>query len=69
MKIIIVEVIRLYKAYISPIIRPNYRFYPSCSSYFCQAVEKKGLIKGIVMGFWRIIRCNQLSKGGYDPVI
>ncbi len=44
------------------------KFEPSCSEYTLQAIEEYGLIKGSVMGFNRIMRCNPFNKGGYDPV-
>lgn len=44
------------------------RFRPTCSEYMYSAVEKYGLLKGILMGLWRIMRCGPWSKGGYDPV-
>jgi len=44
------------------------RFTPTCSEYSYQAIEKYGVIKGAIMGFWRIMRCNPWSKGGHDPV-
>lgn len=44
------------------------RFKPTCSEYAYQAVEKYGIIKGGLMAFWRVLRCNPFNKGGYDPV-
>lgn len=44
------------------------RFYPSCSEYMIEAVQKKGVIKGFLLGCWRILRCNPFCSGGYDPV-
>lgn len=44
------------------------RYVPTCSQYTVEAIEKYGLIKGGGLGFWRILRCNPFSKGGYDPV-
>ncbi len=44
------------------------RFVPSCSEYAAQAIAKHGVFKGIVLGSWRILRCNPFCKGGYDPV-
>ena len=44
------------------------KFYPSCSEYTKQAIEKYGAIKGIFKGIKRILRCNPISKGGYDPL-
>jgi len=45
------------------------RFYPSCSQYSVEAVEKYGIIKGGLKAIWRIIRCNPWNKGGNDPLI
>lgn len=44
------------------------RFYPSCSQYSVEAIEKYGLIKGGLKASWRIMRCNPFNKGGYDPL-
>jgi hypothetical protein len=44
------------------------RFQPTCSEYAYQAIKKYGLLKGGLLGIWRILRCNPWSKGGYDPV-
>lgn len=62
--------IRLYQKFLSPenLGLKICRFEPSCSKYTYQAVEKYGVIKGGVMGLWRILRCNPFNKGGHDPV-
>ncbi len=60
--------IKGYKRFVSPMLPPSCRFTPSCSLYTLQAVEKYGLLKGILMGTWRILRCHPFSKGGFDPV-
>ena len=60
--------IRQYQRFISPLIGDVCRFTPSCSHYTYEAIEKYGLIKGCLMGAWRICRCNPFNKGGYDPV-
>lgn len=44
------------------------RFYPSCSEYTKQAIDKYGFLKGVRVGFLRIIRCHPFNPGGYDPV-
>lgn len=44
------------------------RFEPSCSNYTYQAVEKYGVLKGLILGFKRIVRCHPFSKGGFEPV-
>lgn len=63
-----IVLIRLYQTFISPLLPRTCRFYPSCSRYMIEALRKKGPIIGLYMGIWRIIRCNPLSEGGYDPV-
>jgi hypothetical protein len=47
---------------------PVCRFTPSCSEYTAQAIDKYGVIKGIALGCWRILRCNPFNEGGHDPV-
>ena len=46
----------------------NCKFYPTCSEYTKQAIEKYGALKGAILGIYRILRCNPFSKGGYDPL-
>lgn len=60
--------IRGYRRFISPLLPPSCRFSPSCSRYTLLAVQKHGVLRGGVMGAWRILRCNPFSKGGFDPV-
>lgn len=68
MKNIIISIIKFYQKYISPIKTTKCPYYPSCSEYGLQAVQKHGAFKGSLLALWRIIRCNPFSKGGYDPV-
>ena len=68
MKKIFIGIIRFYRKYISPLKAPSCRFYPTCSQYAIEAIEKKGVIKGSLLAIWRILRCNPFSRGGYDPV-
>ncbi|HHT92641.1 MAG TPA: membrane protein insertion efficiency factor YidD [Clostridia bacterium] len=68
MKRVLIWIIGIYKKYLSPLKRPCCRFYPTCSSYAIEAIEKHGAVKGLVMSIWRILRCNPFNKGGYDPV-
>lgn len=56
--------IRFYKRFISKYTPAVCRYYPSCSTYFMQAIEKHGVIKGTVLGVWRILRCNPFARGG-----
>lgn len=68
MKLIILSLIRLYQKMISPIKGPSCRFFPTCSNYTLQAVEKYGVFKGLGKGLWRILKCHPFHPGGYDPV-
>ncbi|WP_019414914.1 membrane protein insertion efficiency factor YidD [Paenisporosarcina sp. TG20] len=68
MKIIIIGVFRFYQKFISPLKPPSCRFYPTCSHYGVEAVEKHGALKGIYLAVKRILSCHPFNKGGYDPV-
>lgn len=68
MKKIFIGLIRIYQKYISPLKPPSCRFYPTCSSYGIEAVEKYGAIRGGFMTLKRISRCHPFNEGGYDPV-
>ncbi len=64
----LVAVIRLYKILLSPLLPPACRFYPSCSTYAIQALERYGLIKGLWLAGKRVLRCHPYHPGGFDPV-
>jgi len=68
LKWLVIGPVRLYQICISPLLPETCRFEPSCSRYFIEAVEKRGLIVGTLKGCWRVLRCNPFCKGGYDPV-
>ncbi|MBR3280998.1 MAG: membrane protein insertion efficiency factor YidD [Clostridia bacterium] len=68
MKRIFIFFIKLYKKFISPGLNSHCIYTPTCSEYAIDAINEYGAIKGSIMGFKRILRCNPLSKGGYDPV-
>jgi len=65
---LLVGMVRLYQRTISRVLPPSCRFVPSCSSYMIQAVERHGALRGVLLGAWRILRCNPFCRGGYDPV-
>ncbi|HEY0983394.1 membrane protein insertion efficiency factor YidD [Schlesneria sp.] len=65
--VVLIRVVRLYQRLISPLLGSNCRFYPSCSNYFIEAVEKYGPIVGAWKGIWRILRCHPFHPGGFDP--
>ena len=60
--------IRFYRRNVSPMHHPCCRFIPTCSQYALEAIEKYGAVKGGFLALRRILRCNPLCKGGYDPV-
>ncbi|QBP40591.1 membrane protein insertion efficiency factor YidD [Paenisporosarcina antarctica] len=68
MKIIVIGVFRFYQKFISPLTPPSCRFYPTCSHYGVEAVEKHGALKGSYLAGKRILRCHPFDEGGYDPV-
>jgi len=68
-RLAVLALIRLYQETISRGLPANTcRFYPSCSHYGYQAIYKYGALKGSIMAAWRVLRCNPLNDGGYDPV-
>lgn|SRR5690554_5675020 len=68
MKKVLVSGVKGYQKVISPLFPPSCRYYPTCSHYTVQALEKHGAVKGSVMGIARIMRCNPFVKGGVDKV-
>lgn len=64
---IVIALVRLYQLTLSPLIGRQCRFEPTCSNYMIGAVEKYGVLRGVPLGLWRILRCNPFCKGGYDP--
>jgi len=60
--------IRFYQRVISPLFPPHCRFYPTCSSYAVEAIQKHGPIRGLWLALVRILKCHPLHPGGYDPV-
>jgi hypothetical protein len=68
MKFLVLDILSLYKTFMSPFLPPACRFEPTCSEYARQAVEKHGALKGTWMGVKRILRCQPFCKGGHDPV-
>ena len=60
--------IRFYQIFISPLKPPTCRFYPTCSAYAIEAIQKKGPVKGTWLAIKRIAKCHPVHSGGYDPV-
>jgi putative membrane protein insertion efficiency factor len=68
MKLLLLALIRIYKYTISPLLGQRCRFFPSCSEYTAEAVEKYGALKGAGLGVKRLLRCHPWNPGGFDPV-
>jgi putative membrane protein insertion efficiency factor len=58
----------LYKKCLSPLLPPACRHYPTCSEYAFQAIKQRGIVSGMAMGTWRVLRCNPWGTSGFDPV-
>lgn len=65
----LIRLIRFYQRYLSPLKQmPSCRFVPTCSSYAIEAITQRGVAIGLAKATWRLLRCNPLFPGGYDPV-
>ena len=60
--------IRIYQKLVSPLFGTRCKYYPSCSEYAAQAIMKFGILRGLVLAGWRVLRCNPWTHGGVDPV-
>jgi putative membrane protein insertion efficiency factor len=58
----------IYRRLISPALPRRCKYEPTCSRYAVQAVEEYGILRGLVLALWRLLRCNPWSHGGYDPI-
>ena len=68
MRRLLMALIRGYQLAISPWLGRNCRFYPSCSQYTLEAIERHGAVKGLWLGMRRVLRCHPFHPGGHDPV-
>ena len=68
MKPLLLVLIRFYRYAISPLLGQRCRFFPSCSAYPAEAIEKYGVLKGTRLGLRRLSRCHPWNPGGFDPV-
>ena len=65
---VLIALVRGYQKIISPLLGHNCRFIPTCSQYMIQAIQVHGPAKGLLLGLWRILRCNPFGRPGLDPV-
>jgi uncharacterized protein len=68
LKFIAIALLDGYKRWISPLLGQHCRFHPSCSTYMRGAIVRFGVIRGILLGTFRLLRCQPLCEGGMDPV-
>jgi putative membrane protein insertion efficiency factor len=59
--------IRVYQRLLSPLVGTRCKYYPSCSEYAAQAIREFGILRGLILAGWRLLRCNPWSHGGFDP--
>ena len=64
----VLKMIRAYKIVISPWLPPACRFTPTCSEYTAEAIERYGVVRGLLRGTARLFRCHPLHRGGFDPL-
>ncbi len=67
-RLLVILPIRVWQRAISPMFGQRCKYYPSCSEYAAQAVEQYGILRGLILAGWRLLRCNPWSHGGFDPV-
>lgn len=65
---LMIALVRFYQLFISPVLGPRCRFYPTCSSYMIEAIQLHGALRGLILGTRRFFRCHPGSEGGIDPV-
>ena len=68
MKTLAIALVRAYQMLASPLLGRYCRFEPTCSQYMIDAIRARGLFKGILLGVWRVLRCNPFGRGGHDPI-
>jgi putative membrane protein insertion efficiency factor len=68
MRTLLIGLITIYRYGLSPLLGSSCRFYPSCSCYAQQSIERHGALRGLVLAVRRIARCHPWNPGGYDPV-
>jgi putative membrane protein insertion efficiency factor len=67
-KRVLIALINGYRKFISPLKKPSCRFYPTCSQYALEAIDKYGVLKGVRLSLIRILKCHPFHPGGHDPL-
>ena len=68
MKRLLLALLAAYRRWVSPAFGRRCRYEPTCSAYAVDAIREFGILRGLVLAGWRLLRCNPFSRGGYDPV-
>ena len=68
MRAVLVAPVRFYQRFVSPALPRRCKYHPTCSEYAVQSIRTYGVLRGLVLAAWRLLRCNPWSHGGYDPV-
>ncbi|MEW6542691.1 MAG: membrane protein insertion efficiency factor YidD [Nitrospirota bacterium] len=68
MRQLCLRMIGLYRRWVSPLLPPACRFEPTCSQYAWEAVRRYGVLRGLGLASWRLLKCHPFHPGGYDPV-
>ena len=68
LRAVVLAPIRAYQRVVSPLLPQRCKYEPSCSRYAAQAVGEYGILRGLILAGWRLLRCNPWSHGGFDPV-
>lgn len=68
MKTLAEAMLKFYKRLVSPYLPASCRYVPTCSEYAAEAVARHGILHGAALACWRLLRCNPLARGGFDPV-
>jgi len=66
---LLIGLFRLWRLTLGAVLPDSCRFTPTCSRYAAEAVQRKGVVLGLALATWRILRCQPFGKGGYDPVV
>ena len=68
MRAVVIAPIRFYRRFVSPALPQRCKYHPTCSEYAVQAIRTYGVLRGLVLAAWRLLRCNPWRHGGVDPV-
>lgn len=68
MRRLLLYAVKIYQECFSPLLGAHCRFYPSCSAYTYEAIERHGPLAGVLLGAWRLLKCHPFHPGGFDPV-